>query len=176
MQGSAALKLHSKSDWRAQAKTPSVMSRVSNRWNPTPPAGRMGLWWAEYGFPSHQCKSRHIAEATAWRQRRMELNLLCWRPRRSRVLILWIPESSQVYIGAYRLASPSLPPMQLLRVSTLDRSSLITARRRAQRNWGFGFERVWRDLSSGLQQLRWGNSEVAVISVRFMLPLALTKG
>lgn len=81
------------------------MSRVSNRWNPTPPAGRMGLWWAEYGFPSHQCKSRHIAEATAWRQRRMELNLLCWRPRRSRVLILWIPESSQVYIGAYRLAA-----------------------------------------------------------------------
>lgn len=31
--------------------------------------------------PLHQCKSRHIAETSAWRERRAELDLLsCWRP------------------------------------------------------------------------------------------------
>ncbi len=53
--------------------------------------------------------------------------------------------------------------MQLLRVSTLDRNSPITARRRAQRIWE---AQVWtsgRDLSSGLQ-IRWGTSEVAVLT------------
>lgn len=72
----------------------------------------------------------------------------------------WEQSSLQWGISTRCSASPLSFPMQLLRVSTLDRNSPITARRWAQRIWGFGFERVGeispQDCSSYDEEtLRW---------------------
>lgn len=77
-------------------------------------------------IPLHQCKSRHIAETTAWRKRRAELDLVLLET----ILALIVST-----------AEHSL--LQLLRASALDSNSV-----RAQRIWEL--RKSGRHLSSGL--------------------------
>lgn len=146
------------------------MSRVSNCWNLTPPAG-----WSFDGVNTGPLASVQV-KAHSWNRLEVKTHrsgsAVCVGDQDEAVSSVCLRGVSltlkqtdlSLSQPPFSLSFPLFfPPVHLLRVSTLDWNSLITARRRAHSIWGFALKKRERSLLRTAVQ--WGNSEVAALSL-----------
>lgn len=157
--------------WSNDTKSTDNLKLKVSPWCHEPVAGEIrhhrlvgvALGWTR--IPLHRGKSRHIAETSAGGL----------KTRRARSAVVWSPtrrEAVELSTSAPHTDDPRSPTsrfseayfsMPLLRVSTLDRSGPVSARRRAQR--------IWEEAGDNEEILRWLN-----FSVHSARPVAVTKG